>query len=714
MPTTPPRARQGPVQHPLLPILGRAGRPQVITAPIIRNPADAAGAVEGLVVAKSVTAIGQSVALPTENWRYIAQRVLTGAWLDRVGAQMSAVTMTWDLVTDQFQGSISPLDFQRVAPDGLPLFDEWSTAIYAIDETGFIHWGGLLVSSSFTGPDWTLNCIGFRGYAAGNIYTGPEYIQTSVDPLDAVRYVWSWLQAQPNGNIGLIADGTRSGTSVGSAASPYTLAWYDANDCGQEITNLAQGTPFDLGEVHSWTDASQASVYHRLVLGWPRIGTRQLGLRFVEGENITALVDAVRDGSKYSNEMSGIGAGTGTTAIRTFLGQPDPNRLRRCGAFTDQTISDQGQLAVASQRAMQALVSPLQGQINSCSWMNHPNAPLGSFHAGDDILVQIANGWLAGQRIWHRVVSVTYEPATRSGTLTMARSDSYTYGPETFITGQQAPAGGLLLDMTGDGKPDLVATVFSPGTAVPGDYTNATRTVYIYPGLGGVNGLSTFGSPELTWGPGWSGFNVVGVGDIHNSGRNGLLVVNTWNSTLLFYPVNPGGGSVQPFEYVGAGFTTGYRIIGLGKVFGERYPGLLAIDPSGFIIYYPGIGGTGTNTFAPSSFHIGQNWSLSYGMSVADFTGDGWPDLLIVNPDGSLIVIPNVPGSGYPGTGQFQIGTGFEGYQFVGAVFLSGAAGCDVIAVDPLGNVWLYPNSGGTALGNRVLVGQGFEGIAVD
>ncbi|MGH3300564.1 MAG: hypothetical protein ACRDOK_02580, partial [Streptosporangiaceae bacterium] len=162
---------------------------------------------------------------------------------------MSAVTMTWDLVTDQFQGSISPQDFQRIAPDGLPLFDEWSTAIYVVGQSGQIYWGGLFVSSDFTGPDWTINCIGFRGYANGNIYTGPEYIQTTIDPLDAVRYIWSWLQAQPNGLIGLVADGTESGTSVGTAASPYTLAWYDANDCGQEITNLAQGTPFDLSEV---------------------------------------------------------------------------------------------------------------------------------------------------------------------------------------------------------------------------------------------------------------------------------------------------------------------------------------------------------------------------------------------------------------------------------------------------------------------------------
>jgi len=428
-----------------------------------------------------------------ERWQYIAQRILDGTWLDRVGAQMSSVTMTWDLATDQFQGTITPQDKQRIASDGRPLFDEWSTAIYAV-ESGVIRWGGILVDSDFTGPGWTLNCLGFRGYPNGNIYNGAVYSQNAVDPLDVTRYIWSYLQSQPNGNLGITVDATASNARVGKAAyiiatgsmtltqignvvnltvaqlqalntlanrqangftyqtlsstavipkgvyvitglTPYVLAWYNATDCGQELSNLAQTAPFDMSESHAWADSSQNTVSHRLVLGYPRVGTRQLNLRFVEGENITALVDVSRDGTKYANEVLGIGAGTGSTSIRVSVGAPDTNRLRRCGSVVNQTINGADQMTSLAQRALTTLQAPLAGEISSCTWRNHPNAPLGSFAQGDDILISVRNGWMAGQDIWHRVTSYTYNPDTRTGTLTLARSDSFTYDPSgTTVT----------------------------------------------------------------------------------------------------------------------------------------------------------------------------------------------------------------------------------------------------------------------------------------
>jgi len=422
-----------------------------------------------------------------ENWQIIAQRILDGTWLDRVGAQMSGVTMTWDLSTDQFQGTITPQDKERIGSDGRPIFDEWSTALYAV-ESGVIRWGGLLVDSDFTGPGWVLNAVGFRGYPNGNIYNGAVYSQNAVDPLNVVRYLWSYLQSQPNGNLGLSVDTTASTSRVGAAQyvvapgnqtltqiatannltlaqiqtlnttanrqangytlqvlpatgnvpagapvitalAPYTLAWYNASDCGQTLSDLAQGTPFDMSESHAWTDSTQNAVSHRLILGYPRIGTRQQNLRFVEGQNISQLATTSRNGTSYANELLGVGAGTGSTAVRASIGAPDANRLRRCGSVVNQTVTDAGQLSVLAQRVLTALKSPLAGQIDSCTWVNHPDAPLGSFAQGDDILVSVRNGWLAGQDIWHRITSYTYQPATRTGTLTMARSDSFTYEP---------------------------------------------------------------------------------------------------------------------------------------------------------------------------------------------------------------------------------------------------------------------------------------------
>lgn len=428
-----------------------------------------------------------------ENWQFIAQRILDGTWLDRVGAQMSSVTMTWDLTTDQFQGTITPRDKERIGSDGLPIYSEWSTALYAV-ESGVIRWGGLLVDSDFTGPGWVINGVGFRGYPNGNIYNGAVYTQNAVDPLNVVRYLWSYLQSEPNGNLGLAVDATTSTARVGTATyivapgnltltqiaaaanltlaqiqalnsaanrsangytfqtlpatgnvplgvkvitalAPYTLAWYNGTDCGQELSNLAQSAPFNMSESHAWTDSTQNAVSHRLILGYPRIGVRQQNLRFVEGENITQLVDVSRTGTGYANELLGIGAGTGSTAVRANVGAPDAFRLRRCGSVVNQTITDTNQLAALAQRMLTTLQAPLAGQIGTCTWRNHPNAPLGSFAQGDDILVSVKHGWLGGQDIWHRITSYTYQPATMTGTLTLARSDSFTYEPSaTTVT----------------------------------------------------------------------------------------------------------------------------------------------------------------------------------------------------------------------------------------------------------------------------------------
>ena len=428
-----------------------------------------------------------------EYWQIIAQRLLDGTWLDRVGAQMDNVTMTWDLKTDQFSGTISPRDKERIASDGSPLFSEWSTAIYAV-ESGVIRWGGLLVDSEFTGASWILNCVGFRGYPNGNIYNGAVYSQNAVDPMNVARYIWSYLQSQPNGNLGLTVDTTTSSVITGAATfvtapgnqtllqianaqnltilqvqalnslanrqankytfqtlpatgnipagvpvitalTPYVLAWYNATDCGQELSNLANTTPFDMSESHAWADSGQNTVSHRLILGYPRVGARQQNLRFVEGENITALVDVSRSGTNYANELLAVGAGTGSAAVRAAVGAPDTFRLRRCGSVVNQTITDVNQLSVLAQRMLTTVQAPLAGQISSCTWRNHPNAPLGSFAQGDDILISVKNGWMAGQDIWHRITSYSYSPATRTGTLTLARSDSFTYQPSaTTVT----------------------------------------------------------------------------------------------------------------------------------------------------------------------------------------------------------------------------------------------------------------------------------------
>jgi hypothetical protein len=152
------------------------------------------------------------------DWKYIAQRALTGEWIDRSGIPVISDTLTWDLDTDAFQGTIDPQYYGLIAPDGSIAMDPWSTFIYA-EKDNQIQWGGLLTVSDFTGPTWAVQATGFRGYPSGQIYNGAAYSLTNGDPLNAYRFIWSYLQGLDNGNLGLNVPSTATPVRIGSVPS---------------------------------------------------------------------------------------------------------------------------------------------------------------------------------------------------------------------------------------------------------------------------------------------------------------------------------------------------------------------------------------------------------------------------------------------------------------------------------------------------------------
>jgi hypothetical protein len=81
-------------------------------------------------------------------------------------------------------------------------------------------------------------------------------------------------------------------------------------------------------------------------------------------------------------------------------------------------------MTVAARKVLtskEALDTPTQVVVK-----NHQHAPFGSFGCGDDILVTLATGWRKAQ-IWCRILQIQQDPTTNLMTLTLARSDSFTY-----------------------------------------------------------------------------------------------------------------------------------------------------------------------------------------------------------------------------------------------------------------------------------------------
>jgi hypothetical protein len=83
-------------------------------------------------------------------------------------------------------------------------------------------------------------------------------------------------------------------------------------------------------------------------------------------------------------------------------------------------------------------------------------------------------------------------------------------------------------DLTGDGRPDLLAR------------HTASGTLYLYPGKG------VGFAPRISLGTGWSGRrDLVGVGDFNRDGRPDLMAVDASAGALYLYPGKTGGLSTR-------------------------------------------------------------------------------------------------------------------------------------------------------------------------
>ena len=240
--------------------------------------------------------------MPRQRWRYIAQRALTNEFL-HWNLPMSRDSLAWDLSgPGQLVGTLSPQMAQLIGPDGSLLLDEWKTYIYA-EQNGELRWGGILTSSGFVGSKWQITCQGFTGYPSGISYTGAVYNAVNANPVTVFNTIWSHVQAQPDGNLGVtISNVGTCPVRIGSTDEPYTLAWYEERDCGSELADLASTTPFDFIESHTW--GTGQTINHRVTTNYPRAGRKRTDIAFIQNANIIGEPVAIgRDGARHDRRV---------------------------------------------------------------------------------------------------------------------------------------------------------------------------------------------------------------------------------------------------------------------------------------------------------------------------------------------------------------------------------------------------------------------------
>jgi hypothetical protein len=203
----------------------------------------------------------------------------------------------------------------------------------------------------------------------------------------------------------------------------YKLLWWEAPDCGAKIKDLASSTPFDYTEIHSW-NSDKTGIDHTIQVQYPRAGRRRDDLAFIMGDNVTLVPTAKSNGDDYANTIFGLGNGEGEAMIHTTSAVND-GRLRRVNVLSNK---DTKQLSLLQAQARQALLQAVANlTIDQISVKDHPNAIIGSWALGDDILVQADLPWLGRLSIWHRIVSWSLT-SDSTATLKLERTDSFTYG----------------------------------------------------------------------------------------------------------------------------------------------------------------------------------------------------------------------------------------------------------------------------------------------
>ena len=397
------------------------------------------------------------------EWRFIATRALTGTILDwEVPFTLESNPKRELSGPGAMAGVIAPEWARMRGSDGMPALQEWSTALFA-EIDGHIRWGGLVTKSSYENSRWTIQCAGYSSYPHGIPYEGyfisgkkitpkdpyagkdknhdgyidftspkrkvpkapKPYGGTRYDALHAVRHIWAHLQDKPYGDLGMKVDGHDVGDLLGASdgSDPYELAWWDTPDCGTTIDELTRTTPFDWVETHSWADSKGSDIVHRLRLGKPRIGRKRTDLRFVDGENISALATPENMGDEFANEILVLGRGDGKKMKRKQVARRD-GRLRRVAVVADKTLKSESSLTSRGNSELAGRTQALQ--IPMVEVIDHPNARLGSWALGDDIRIQVTVPWVGDVDVWHRIVADEISPTGRT-VLTLKRSDSFHY-----------------------------------------------------------------------------------------------------------------------------------------------------------------------------------------------------------------------------------------------------------------------------------------------
>jgi GH25 family lysozyme M1 (1,4-beta-N-acetylmuramidase) len=596
---------------------------------------------------------------------------------------------------------------------------------YASDAAAAVAAGMYVAAYHFANPPKSTGAAQ-ADYAvanAGNYKVGGQYLPLMLD-LEYDPYSTNWCYGlSPTQMVSWItAFMTEATTLTGAAPVIYTPAqWWDT--CTGNSVAFA-------GDV-LWVPAYSAGTPGTLPAGWSSWSLWQYtSSGSVPGITGSVDLDYFSGGPQVeqtaldtpaSLQIHTLNALAGQVVTYSATGLPPGTAMSSAGLITG-TPTSVGTYQVSVTASGSGPVLPptvsftwdVNGAITSTSQVTFHAATAGSFAMtaiGLSAPVYSEKGSLPAGVTFSTAGVLSGTPAVGSGgryPIQITATDSAgTSASQAFtlivdVPGASLPVGGVLGDVNGDGAADILA--IAPG-----------GNLYLYPNTY-FTGQGMFGGGRSQVGAGWTGYTLAAIADLYGSGRAGILARDSAGN-LWYYP-NTGGAGTSTFgarSRVGIGWA-GYTVVGLTDLYGSGRPGILAIDSSGRMWYYPSTGGTGTGTFGARS-QVGAGW-VGYTADVADINGDGRPDLVAVDGSGAMWMYPNIGGTGLSTFGaRSQIASSWSGYQAIDVGQLTGAGPAGLVGFDPAGDLWYYQNTGGSGtstFATPALVGVGWTGFTIN
>ncbi|GAA1919873.1 hypothetical protein [Streptantibioticus ferralitis] len=336
------------------------------------------------------------------DYRYIVARAVTGEIL-HWNLPLSDVEFGPELGgPGSLSATLNPT-FGQAMDD---LLDPGNTVLY-VERDSVLLWGGVIWRAEPQGPKLPIEASGFTSYLHrrydlnGNLGGRGSYI--GADPCQIIRDVWTYAQTQPDGDLKVTVDDTKSTAKKGTSKDPYVINRWDARNLGDIVDEMAGSDDgLEWSETVAWRDGHAE---RRIVLGAPRLGRRREDLTFTTGANVTGEPQVVLDADQYAQWVVALGSGEG--AKRKLVIDGMRNRRLRLEHRLETQEKDEAKLKQRAEHDRQARqILPTLTELEVC---DHPAAPIAALRVGDDVRIRLHEPHTTYDQ-WNRITGFTVRP----------------------------------------------------------------------------------------------------------------------------------------------------------------------------------------------------------------------------------------------------------------------------------------------------------------